>query len=51
MSKQTTPKKLDRLIEAGSNPARSTFTLARKQGLCFCNKKTVNKRDQHLDKY
>jgi hypothetical protein len=25
MNKQTTPKELDRLIEAGSNPARSTL--------------------------
>jgi hypothetical protein len=29
MNEQETPEKLDRLIEAGSNPARSTFTPAR----------------------
>jgi hypothetical protein len=28
MNEQTTPEKLDRLIEAGSNPARSTFVFA-----------------------
>jgi len=26
MNEQETPEKLDRLIESGSNPARSTFT-------------------------
>jgi len=35
MSKQTIPKKLDRLIEAGSNPARSTGIWVQAGGWLF----------------